>query len=103
MMTPASPWIGSTRKAAVFGVIACSSAAASPNGMILNPGANGQKWVRLSGSVEKPTMPSVRPWKFVGADDDLGVAVRHALHLIAPFAHRLDRAFDRLGAAVHRQ
>ena len=30
MMMPASPWIGSTRNAAVFGVMAASSAAASP-------------------------------------------------------------------------
>ncbi len=64
-MTPASPWIGSTRKATVFGVIASSSAAASPNGMILKPGANGPKCPRVSGSVEKPTMPSVRPWKLL--------------------------------------
>jgi len=61
-MTPASPWIGSTRKATVFGVMAASSALASPNGMILKPGANGPKWSRAVGSVEKPMMPSVRPW-----------------------------------------
>ena len=41
-MTPASPWIGSTRKATVFGVIASSSALVFPNGMILKPGANVQ-------------------------------------------------------------
>src|ERR1700742_2527631 len=27
-----------------------------------------------------------------GADDDLGLPVRHTLHLVAPFAHGLDRA-----------
>src|SRR5262245_29468194 len=43
MITPASPWIGSTRKATVFGVIASSSALALPKGMILKPGANGPK------------------------------------------------------------
>src|SRR5258705_169415 len=43
MMTPASPWIGSTRKATVFGVTASSSALASPKGMIRKPGANGPK------------------------------------------------------------
>ena len=37
------------------------------------------------------------------ADDDLGAVLRHALHLVAPFAHRLDRRLDRLGARVHRQ
>ena len=62
-MTPASPWIGSTRKATVFGVIAFSKASASPNGTTTKPGANGPKPPRASGSVEKPTMPMVRPWK----------------------------------------
>jgi hypothetical protein len=55
MMTPASPWIGSTRKATVFGVIASSSALALPKGMILKPGANGPKWSRAAASVLKPT------------------------------------------------
>src|SRR6266404_5971278 len=41
--------------------------------------------------------------KIVGADDDLGLPVRHPLHLVAPFAHRLDRALHRFGTAVHRQ
>ena len=40
---PPSPWIGSTRKAAVFGVIAASNAATSPNGTDLKPGGNGPK------------------------------------------------------------
>ncbi len=37
------------------------------------------------------------------ADDDLGLARRHALHLVGPFAGHLQRALDRLGARVHRQ
>ena len=63
MMTPASPWIGSTRKATVFGVMASSSALASPKGMILKPGANGPKCSRDAASVLKPMIPRVRPWK----------------------------------------
>jgi len=39
MITPASPWIGSTRNATVFGPMAASSAALSPNGMTLKPAA----------------------------------------------------------------
>ena len=39
----------------------------------------------------------------VRADDDLGAVRRHALHFVAPLAHGLERGFDRLGAAVHRQ
>src|SRR6267154_3823920 len=39
----------------------------------------------------------------VGADDDLGQPIRHTLHLVTPFAHRLDRALHRLGTAVHWQ
>ena len=45
-MTPASPWIGSTMNAAVFGVIAASSASASPYGMSVKPGVNGPKPAR---------------------------------------------------------
>ncbi len=63
-MTPASPWIGSISTATVLSVIAAPIAAASPNGTTLKPGANGPKPRRAEGSVEKPTMASVRPWKF---------------------------------------
>jgi len=51
--------------------------------------------------------------KIIGADDDLGLPVRNLLHLIAPFAHRLDRTltasaplfigrtlWERVGAAI---
>jgi hypothetical protein len=41
--------------------------------------------------------------KVVGADDDLRAVRRHALDLVAPLAHGLERGLDRLGAAVHRQ
>src|SRR6185312_16320660 len=41
--------------------------------------------------------------KIIGADDDFSLPVRHSLHLIAPFAHRLDRTLHRFGTAVHRQ
>ena len=61
MTTPASPWIGSTKKATVLGVIAFFSAVASPKAMILKPAANGPKWSRAAGSVLKPMMPRVRP------------------------------------------
>mgnify|MGYP006961053572 CR=1 FL=1 len=64
-MTPASPWIGSTRKATVFSLIAARKASMSPKGTTRKPGANGPKPVRASGSVEKPTMPMVRPWKLL--------------------------------------
>ena len=62
-MIPPSPWIGSTRNAAVCGVIAASSAALSPNGIDLNPGANGPKPSPYCGSEENPTMVIERPWK----------------------------------------
>ena len=38
-----SPWMGSKRKATVFGVIAAFKASASPYGIITNPGVNGPK------------------------------------------------------------
>ena len=88
MMTPASPWIGSTRKATVLGVIAASSASASPNGTILKPGVNGPKAVaRLRVGAEADDAEGAAV-EIVGADDDLGLAVRHALDLVAPFAQR---------------
>ena len=60
---PASPWMGSTRNAQVLGVIAADSAAASPKGMTLKPGVKGPNPSRYWGSVLKPTMVVVRPWK----------------------------------------
>ena len=62
-MTPASPWIGSTRKAAVRGLIARANASASPYGMIRNPGVNGPNPERETSSVLKETTAKVRPWK----------------------------------------
>jgi hypothetical protein len=41
--------------------------------------------------------------KVVGADDDFGSPVRDTLYLVAPFAHGLNCALNRLGTAVHRQ
>ena len=67
----ASPWMGSTRKAHVFGVMARSSAAASPKGTSVKPGVNGPKPSRYCASVEKLTIEMVRPWKLLRAGDDL--------------------------------
>src|SRR5215472_7841420 len=39
----------------------------------------------------------------VGADDDLGLPVRHTLDLVTPLAHGFDRTLHRRGTAVHRQ
>ncbi len=38
-----------------------------------------------------------------GEDQDLGLAVRHALDLVAPLARGLDRGLHRLGTRVHGQ
>ena len=64
-MMPPSPWIGSTRNAAVFGVMAAASAAASPNGIVTNPGGNGPNPSRYCGSDENPTIAIERPWKLL--------------------------------------
>ena len=64
MMTPASPWIGSTRKATVLGVIAASSAVGVAEGDDREAGRERAEAARATrGSVEKPTMATVRPWK----------------------------------------
>src|ERR1700728_4198968 len=39
----------------------------------------------------------------VGADYDLGLPIRHALHFVSPFAPGLDRTLHRLGTAIHWQ
>src|SRR5512142_323841 len=65
MRIPASAWMGSTRNAAVFGVMAFSRASASPKGLIGKPGVKGPKSCRYSGSVEKLITVTVRPWKLL--------------------------------------
>ena len=62
-MMPASPWIGSTRNAHVFGVMAARSASASPYGITRKPGVSGPKPERYCSSVEKLMIEMVRPWK----------------------------------------
>ena len=64
---PASPCTGSTMNAAVFGPIAASSAAGSPNGTLRKPGVNGPKPSRYCGSLEKLMMVVVRPAKLPAA------------------------------------
>jgi hypothetical protein len=66
-MIPASPWTGSTMKAAVHGVIAASSAPASPNGTWRKPGVKGPNPSRYWASLEKPTIVVVRPAKLPAA------------------------------------
>ena len=66
-MTPASPWIGSSRTATVSSSMASCIAAVSPYGTIRKPGVNGPNPSRASGSVEKLTMVVVRPWKLSAA------------------------------------
>jgi hypothetical protein len=63
MMTPASPWIGSSRTATVSSSIAASSAPASPKGTVTKPGVNGPNPSRAPSSSENDTMVVVRPWK----------------------------------------
>jgi hypothetical protein len=84
MITPASPWIGSIRKHLEAG----------------REGAEAGARHRVGREPDDAQRAAV---EVVGGDDDLGLAVGHALDLVAPFAHRLDGALDRLGARVHRQ
>ncbi len=63
MNMPASPWIGSTSIPMVFGPMAFSNALMSLYGMVTNPGVNGPKPLLESGSLEKPTIVVVLPWK----------------------------------------
>lgn len=58
---PPSPWIGSTIKAQVLGVIASFSALASPKGIVLKPGVSGPKSFLYSGDEEAEMIVVVRP------------------------------------------
>ena len=60
---PASPWIGSTTNAHVFGEIAFSSASRSPYGITTKPGVSGLKPSLYCASVDADTIVIVRPWK----------------------------------------
>ena len=65
VFTPASPWMGSTKKPTIFGR-SCktfSSATGSLYGIVMNPGVNGPKSFWATGSEEKDTMVVVLPWK----------------------------------------
>ncbi len=62
-MTPPSPWMGSMSTATVLGVMAASTAAASPYSMTEKPGVKGPKSLRAWQLVEKLTTEIVRPWK----------------------------------------
>jgi hypothetical protein len=60
---PASPWIGSTRTAAVSGPMAAARASTSPNGTWENPGGNGWNGVCMAGLPVAASVARVRPWK----------------------------------------
>src|ERR1700751_322403 len=101
MMTPASPWIGSTRKATVGDGLLQRLGVAEGN----DPEARRERpemlaCRRVRAEADDTEGASV---KIVGADDDLGLPLRHALDLVTPLAHGLDRALYRLGTAVHWQ
>mmetsp|Transcript_29149 Transcript_29149/g.93084 ORF Transcript_29149/g.93084 Transcript_29149/m.93084 type:complete len:336 (-) Transcript_29149:660-1667(-) len=66
MTTPASPWMGSTMKAATrppCSLSTASRAAASPKSTLNCPGRAGPKSLVALGSQLMATAPSVRPWK----------------------------------------
>ena len=102
-MMPASHWMGSTRNAAVLGLIADESASASPYGTVTKPGVNGPNPSRYSGSEDALTSVVVRPWKFPGADDHLGAVARDALAFVGPPARGFDSGLNGFGAGIHRQ
>ena len=102
-MMPASPWIGSTRNAAVCSLIAASSASMSPYSTRRKPGGKGPKPDWYCGSSDMATMAIVRPWKLPEAGDDLRLVRGHALDRVGPLPRRLDGGLDSFGAGIHRQ
>ncbi len=81
--------------------MAASSAFASPNGMRLKPAGNGPNPSRYCLLRREPDDGDGAAVEIAVAHDDLGEPVRHALHRVGPFARRLERGLDRLGAGVH--
>ena len=102
-MIPASPWIGSTRKAAVFGVIARLERVGVAERHADEAGRERAEAVAVLRFARKADDGRRAPGEVAGGDDDLGASVGDALDLVAPLACRLDRGLDRLGAGVHRQ
>ena len=100
---PPSPWIGSTRNAAVCGPIARASASASPNGICLKPPGNGPNPSRYCGSRREADDRDRTAVEVALADDHFGAIGGNALDLVTPFAHGLERGLDRFGAAARRQ
>ncbi|MPM69764.1 hypothetical protein SDC9_116712 [bioreactor metagenome] len=62
---PASPCIGSTRNATVFGFMADFSSSMLPYSITLNPGVKGPYPFLASGSVLIETIVIVLPWKLL--------------------------------------
>ena len=100
---PASPWMGSTRKAQVFGVIAARSACGVAERDDLEARRERPKAVAIllvSGEADDGDRA---PVKVVSADDDLGLALGDAFDLVAPLARGLDGGLHGFGAGVHGQ
>ena len=100
---PASAWIGSTRNATVFGVMAARSAARSPKSIERETRRERAEVLAVLLVGREPDDRRRAPVKIVAADDDLGAVLRNAFHAIAPLARELDGRLDGLGARVHRQ
>ena len=100
---PASPWIGSTRKAQVLGVIASRRALRIAEGNDLESGRERPEAVAVLLVGREADDGHGAAVKIVGADDDFGFAVRNAFDLVAPLAGGLDGGLHRLGAGVHGQ
>ena len=60
---PPSPWIGSTRKPAVFSSIAASAASRLSNSTTVKPGSSGAKPSRSFSWLVALIVAIVRPWK----------------------------------------
>ena len=92
---PDSPWIGSSRTAAVSAVTAAASAAASFRGTTLKPGTSGANGACFDSCGVADSAPIVRPWK--------PPSMHHELAAGAALARELERALDRLGAGVAQE
>ena len=87
-MMPASAWIGSTRNATVFGVIAARSAPRSPKSIEREARRERAEILAVLLLGREPDDRRRAPVKIVAADDDLGAVLRDAFRRDSPTCAR---------------
>ena len=100
---PPSPWIGSTRNAAVLRADRARERIGVAVGNLSEARRERSETVAILRLGRKADDRDRSAVEVAGADDDLGAIGRDALDLVAPLARGLERGLDGFGAAVRGQ